>query len=116
MKKIVLILILVILLLAGTFSLSGENKKDNQRGYIQKTYFLKNVSAEFVWDSLKVYILDHSSNGNILSVTLRRDNVEEFEKLLKIIDVSKKRINFRIFTVIGHHKAPGEKIENKDLR
>lgn len=116
MKKAVLILIIVILLFAGTISLSGENTKAKQREYIEKTYFLKNVSAKFVLNSLKVYIHNQSSNGNILSVTLRRENVEKFEKLLKMIDVSKRRINFRIFTVIGLHDKQGEKIENKDLR
>lgn len=116
MKKLVLILMVILLMLVGTLTISAEKTKSNQRVIVEKTYFLKNVSADFVVDSLKVYIMDKSYNGNILSVTIRRDNVEKFEKLLKIIDVEKRKINFRIFAVIGKHEGPGEKIENKDLK
>jgi len=116
MKKLVLILMVILLMLVGTSTISAEKTKSNQRVIVEKTYFLKNVSADFVVDSLKVYIMDKSYNGNILSVTIRRDNVEKFEKLLKIIDVEKRKINFRIFAVIGKHEGPGEKIENKDLK
>ncbi|MEN8154665.1 MAG: hypothetical protein ABFR75_11650 [Acidobacteriota bacterium] len=118
MKKVILILILIYVMLTGVATLSAEKKTSgkNVRTYVEKTYFLKNVSARFVVDSLKVYIVNKSYNGNILSVTIRRDNVEKFEKLLKIIDVEKRKINFRIFAVIGKHDGTGEKIENKDLK
>lgn len=116
MKRLIIILLIVLFIFAGSVSLKGQDSKANERIHIQKTYFLKNVSGKFVLNSLKVYILDHSYNGNILSVTIRRDNVEIFEKLLKKIDVKRKKINFRIFAVIGSHNGQKEKIENKDLR
>ncbi len=116
MKKIVLIVLIIFLMLVGTLTLSAEKTKSNEREYVEKTYFLKNVSAEFVVASLKVYLANRSFNGNILSVTIRKDNVKKFEELLKKIDVEKRKINFRIFAVIGKHGGPGEKIENKDLK
>lgn len=115
MKKVILILLIVILMLAGTFTTSGKETVSSDREPVERTYFLKNVSADFVLKSLRVYILNQSSYGNILSITIRKNKIKKFEELLKKIDVKKKRINFRVFTIIGSHTGQKEKIKNKDL-
>ena len=115
MKKLILIILIVLLFFAGALTLSGKEESRQDRSYVEKTYFLKNVSADFVLSSLRVYISQHSAQGNILSVTIRKDKVKQFEELLKKIDVKRKRITFRIFIIIGSHEGESEKIKNKGL-
>jgi len=115
MKKIILILIIVIMFMAGTMALSADQADTAQKKYVERTYFLKNVSAEFAMRSLRVYIENHSARGNILSVTIREDKIKKFEELLNIIDKKRERITFRIFTVIGSYDGNSENIKNKAL-
>jgi hypothetical protein len=49
-------------------------------------------------------------------VKIPRENIPEFERLLKQMDVEKKKILIRIFTVIASHEDKGGPIDNKDLR
>jgi hypothetical protein len=116
MKKLIVILILVVLFIAGTMTLSAGKEDTVNRKYVERTYFLKNVSAEFAMSALRVYIEDHSARGNILSVRIREDKIKKFEELLNKIDRKRERIIFRIFTLIGSHNGTGEKIKNKALK
>ncbi len=115
MKKVIVILVIIILLIAGAITLSAGQQDTAHRKYVERTYFLKNVSADFALRSLRVYIENHSARGNVLSVTIREDKIKKFEKLLNIIDKKRERITFRIFTVIGSHEGNSEKIKNKAL-
>ncbi len=118
MKKKSLIFLFVILFTAGSFSVFAESKNNNISKYVKKTYFLKNISAKDAIDTLRIYTETYSLKKNILSVEMARKNIGKFEKILKKIDTEKRRISFRIFSVIGSHKkdSSGEKFENRDLR
>ena len=84
MKKLILIVLMVLLFLAGAFTLSGKQENKGENPYVEKTYFLKNISADFVVSSLRVYIVQQSTQGNILSVTIHKDKVKTFEEFSKI--------------------------------
>jgi hypothetical protein len=52
----------------------------------------------------------------MFTVRIPGKNIATFEKLLKQLDVEKKKILVRIFTVIASREGKGGPIENKDLR
>jgi len=114
-----LVIMLVILALAVMPALGKEkNKEDISKELITKTYFLDHITPRDVNRSLKAYILDVSGdqNSNMVTVMLQKKNLEVFEKLLKRLDVERKTIQVRIFTVIASNEKKGEAIDNKDLR
>ena len=125
MKKL-LILLFILLLLAGSYSFAEEQTKAEKPtkvirpGYHPevRTYFLKHITPRDVEKSLRYYFehLSADRDSNMFTVRIFKDKVAEFERLLKKIDVEKKRILFRIFTVTASNEGNGDNITNKDLK
>lgn len=118
MKKI-LILLFVLLLLFSSYNFSQELKKAKPLDeVVVKTYFLNHITPRDVERSLNFYFGSFSGDrhSNMFTIRIYKDKIEEFERLLKKIDVEKKRILFRIFTVIASNEGNGDEIRNKDLK
>jgi len=85
---------------------------------VTRTYALNYVTPKFVRDALGIYLLNHSysEGSNLISVKLFKKSVTAFEEQLRRLDVGKKDILLRIFTVIAAKEGPSQTIENKDLK
>jgi hypothetical protein len=84
-----------------------------------RTYSLKFIRPYEIQNAAKFYIFDSTTSGDTIIVRIRRKNISEFEKLLKRLDVEKKTILFKIFTVIASREKEekeDEVIENKGLK
>ena len=123
MKKF-FIIIFILLFIFLNISFAGKNKsKGDQKtspppDTVTKTYFLKNISPKEVRNALRHYFWESSylESKRMITVIIPKKNITQFESLLKKIDVEKKTITFRIFTVIASQKPNGGKIENKNLK
>ena len=100
----------------------GEEQKSKEtqppRDTVTKTYVLKNLTSRSVPQALTQYVWRKSYDnvGNMLTVTMARENVVKFEELLKQLDVEKKKILIRIFTVIASRANKGSDIQDKELK
>lgn len=84
-----------------------------------KTYTLKFIRPVEILSAAKFYIFDSTTYGNTIIVKIWRKYIPQFEELLKRLDVEKKIILFKIFTVIASRekdKQEDEIIENKGLK
>lgn len=125
MKKTI-ILILIFLFVVSGFAFSGNQKtkaentgkKSSFSNAVTKTYFLAHVSPQVVHRTLRQYFWEcsYDKNANMFTVRINRENIPTFEKMLKKLDVEKKKILVRIFTVIASRENKAGKIENKDLK
>jgi hypothetical protein len=108
------------LLLFSGYNFSQEQPKVVKPGYHPevRTYFLKHITPRDVEKSLRYYFenLSADRNSNMFTVRIYKDKIPEFERLLKKIDVEKKKILFRIFTVVASNEGKGEEIRNQDLK
>jgi|GEM_PF-1151117 len=124
MRKII-ILILVILLMCSGLAFGDNNnakeetkKQSSASNIVTKTYFLKHILPKTVERSLRAYFF-HSSyerNGNMITVKMLNENIPKFEELLKKIDVEKKKVLIRVFTVIASNEGKSSIIQNNDLK
>jgi hypothetical protein len=122
MKKII-ILLLIVLVMVSTAGFSQETKQDaakdsSQQAVVTKTYVLKHVSPAVVDKALRQYFWESSydRSSNMFTIKTPAKNLAEFERLLKQLDVEKKTILVRIFTVIASRHEKKSEIENKDLK
>ena len=84
-----------------------------------KTYTLKFIGSREIQNAARFYIFDMTTSGDTIIVKIRRKNIPQFEELLKTLDVEKKTILFKIFTVIASREKEEEAdevIENKGLK
>lgn len=84
-----------------------------------KTYSLKFISSREILSAAKFYIFDSTTSGDTIIVKIRRKNIPQFEELLKKLDVEKRTILFKVFTVIASREKEeqeDEVIENKGLK
>ncbi len=124
-KKIFWVLLLVSCLLAPAFAQEKANaaeqkpvaKTEEQRA-ITKTYELKFINPEEAKEILRPYFWQYSLSPSLklLTVTIPKENIAAFEELLRKIDIEKRNIQFRIFTIIATNKGNEQTIENKDLK
>ena len=123
MKKILLVVILV-LVFALLPAIAEEQKaqpaaqKPGSEEAVTKTYTLRYVTPIFIRDSLRVYFynVSYGEGSNLISVALDKKNVAVFEEQLRKLDVPKKNILLRVFTVIAAKEGKSEPIENKELK
>jgi hypothetical protein len=91
---------------------------------VTKTYTLRYVSFREVADAARLYIYASSGSVNTITVRLPKKNVSDFEALLRKLDVEKKNVMFRVYTIIAARdnasdiiKKPETKdIDNRDLK
>lgn len=123
MKKI-LLTVFLLMILAFVPAMAEEQKtpaaqeKTGSEDVVTKTYALHYVSPDFIKDSLRLYLRNWSfANGsNIFSAVMEKRNVAAFEEQLRKLDVEKKNIQLRVFTVIAAKEGKNDNIENKDLK
>lgn len=124
--KRVIILIWIFLFLISGFALADPSSKQSQADKPKekvhtKTYILQNIDPRKVEQTLKAYFYNcsYDRSGNMFTVVIPDRNLKKFEQLLKTLDVEKKTVVMRIFTVIASHEkkpvARGGEIINKDL-
>jgi hypothetical protein len=123
MKKIIVFMMLVLFLVVGFVNAGPQAiKKSKQERSVNRavtrTYNLKYVSPQVVKRTLKQYFYDasYSDNVNMITVTIATGNIATFEKHLKDLDVEKKKVMLRIFTVIASKEGKSGPIDNPDLR
>ena len=123
MKKILLVVIFV-LLFAFLPAIAEEQKTQpavKKSGFVPwpvKIYTLHYVSPKFIKESLGIYLYNCSfgEGSNLIFVTLPKENIAAFEEQLRKLDVPKKNIMLRIFTVFASKEGKSDTIENKDLK
>jgi hypothetical protein len=93
-------------------------KKSEDRSVVTKTYFLKHINPKEVKNALKLYFwrCSYDINKKMLCVSIPKKNIKKFEELLRKLDVKKRSIYFRIFTVIASYTGKSSEIKNKDLK
>jgi hypothetical protein len=103
---------------AATAAAEPPHEGANPEEVVTRTYALEHVTPKAVHDALSVYLINHSygEGSNLISVKLFRKNIAVFEEQLRRLDVQKKDILLRIFSVIAAKEGPGQAIENKDLK
>ncbi len=94
----------------------AENPGQNE--LVTRTYALNHVTPDFIKDALRIYLRNwsYSDGSNLFSTVLEKKNVAAFEEQLRKLDVEKKIIQLRIFTVIASRTGTSGPIENKDLK
>ncbi len=93
-------------------------EKEGSDEKITRTYTLRYVSPDFLIQAANIY-LDYWSTADdskVITVRLLRKNLVAFEALLEKLDVERKNIVLRIFTVIAAKEGKSEDFENKDLK
>jgi len=84
-----------------------------------RTYTLKFITSREILSAAKFYIFDSTGTEDTITVKIRKKNISEFEKLLKKMDVEKKAVLVKVFTVIASREKEeqeDEVIENKGLK
>jgi len=93
-----------------------------------KTYTLKFVSPSEVLLVARPYVIDSTGANNVLTVRIQRKYVQDFEALIKKLDIEKKNILLRIYTIDASRELfsenylkrlpapPNQVIEDKDLK
>ncbi|MBN2346831.1 MAG: carboxypeptidase regulatory-like domain-containing protein [Candidatus Aminicenantes bacterium] len=85
---------------------------------VTRTYALRHVDPQLVKESLHVYFYNISfgEGSGLISVRLPKANVAAFEAELSKLDVPKRNILLRVFTVIASREGQSEAIANRDLK
>jgi uncharacterized protein YxeA len=122
MKKII-ILILILLFVVSGFGFAESKEEESKKtpsifDAVTKTYVLEHVSPRTVHNTLRQYFWESSydGNGNMITVKIAKENIRKFEELLEKLDVERKKILIRIFTVIASNEGKSEAVANKDLQ
>ena len=85
---------------------------------VTRTYTLRHVSPDYLKSAARVFLENWSfaDGSNFITVTLFRKNLAAFEALLEKLDVERKTIILRVFTVIAAREGRSDDFENKDLK
>jgi len=123
MKKMLFVLIVLLVFLAPP--VCAEEQKEapaaetqRETGIVTRTYTLRYVSPEFIREALSVYFMNcsYSRDSGLISVVLEKNKVAQFEEQLRRLDVEKKNVSLRVFTVIAGREGKNDAFENKDLK
>lgn len=93
-------------------------EKDGGDDMITRTYTLRYVSPDYLKDAAKVFLdrWSFADGSKVITVKLLRKNLAAFEALLEKLDVERKNIILRIFTVIAAKEGRSDDFENQDLK
>jgi hypothetical protein len=123
MKKILLVVLFMlvfVLLPVAAEEQKTQSTADNpvSEEFVTKTYTLHYVTPKFIQDSLRIFWIkcSYAEGSNLISVFLSKKDIAAFEEQLRKLDVEKKTITLRIFTVIAGKEGTSDAIENKDLK
>jgi hypothetical protein len=122
MRKLSLIVFLVLMFvfipaIADEQKAQPAAEKPGAAETVVKSYTLRYVSPEFIREALKMYFFNcsYGEGSNLISVAMYKKNVADFEEQLRKLDVEKKTIQLRVFTVIAGREGKSEPMENNDL-
>lgn len=79
---------------------------------VVKTYTLKFISATEFMRSARFYVLESSGTESSLTVRILPKSIPEFEALLKKLDVEKRNIQFKVYTIIASKEQPLENFKD----
>lgn len=122
MKKIlyILLILLVFLVLPVRAEEPGspQTAVSQRDEVVTRTYTLKHIDPLRVKETLNVYFynISFSRESNLISVRLTKANLAAFEEELRKLDVPRRNILLRVFTVIAAKEGKGAAIENRDLK
>jgi hypothetical protein len=122
MKKLLILLLMVLFMVSGLIpNNKSTQKKDTERAHekvLTKTYVLDHIKPMAVEKTLSAYFYrcSYDRNGTMFTVVIPERNRKKFEELLNQLDVEKKSILIRIFTVVASQEGKSSEITNKDLR
>ncbi|MGD0781507.1 MAG: hypothetical protein ABSA30_01465 [Candidatus Aminicenantales bacterium] len=87
---------------------AGKEGRDDLSTVV-KSYSLKYVDAsEIAHGAASKFLRIENIVGNVLTVSVLKNKVQELDELIKQLDVEKKSILFRIYTVMASRKAPND--------
>ncbi len=75
--------------------------RSGEEEIVVKTYPLKYVSWREVANAARLYVVEAAGSDSTLTVLIRKKNIADFEAVLKKLDVERKNIMFRIYTIIA---------------
>lgn len=122
MKRIITILLILLTAFTVTTFVNAEKKtkqkKSSYQDAVTRTYTLKYINPERVHRSLRQYFWESSyeRKGSLFTVKIKKENIATFEKLLKQMDIERKRVMLRIYTIIASHDKKGVDIKDSELR
>ena len=80
---------------------------------VLKTYQLKHIRPEDLINATRLYIIDATVYKDTVTVKILNKNVSTFEELLKKMDVEKKSILFKVYTIAATRDSEKEEIQEK---
>jgi hypothetical protein len=91
---------------------NAERQQASDYAPVVKTYTLKYISATEFMRSARFYVQDFSGTESSLTVRIMPRNIPEFEALLKKLDVEKRNIQFKVYTIIASKEQPLERLKD----
>jgi hypothetical protein len=123
MKKIIILMLIVLFVMSGFGFSAGKKAEDTKKRsseseVVTKTYVLKYTHPEVVLKALRQYFGQYSydESSGMLTVKIYQYNIPKFEEYLKQLDVEKKKVLIRIFTVIASQEGKTGAVQNRDLQ
>lgn len=123
MKKIIILILILLFVVSGFGFTKGTNaeegkNKSPESNVVTKTYVLKYTRPNVVIKALTQYFeqFSYDDSSNMLTVKIYSDKIPKFEELLKQLDVEKKKVLIRIFTVIASQEGKSSAVQNNDLQ
>ncbi len=81
---------------------------------VLKTYQLKYIRPEDLINATRLYLIDSTVYKDTVTVKILNKNVSTFEELLKKMDVEKKSILFKVYTIKAI-RASEKTVEQKEI-
>lgn len=123
MKKIIILILILLFVISGFGFTQGKKAEEGKKkltgsDVVTKTYVLKYTRPDVIIRALRQYFIhfSHEDSSNMLTVKIYKENIPKFEELLKQLDVEKKKVLVRIFTVIASQEGKTSAVQNKDLQ
>lgn len=86
-----------------------------ENAQILKTYQLKHIRPEDLINATRLYTINSTVYKDTVTVKILNKNVSTFEELLKKIDVEKKSIIFKVYTILASTDSK-DKDEQKGIK
>ena len=123
MKKIVMLMILVLALLLPAAAANQEKKDEGKapataEKVVIKTYQLKYANPRDIYMLIGPFVMERQFNETtkFLVVKILPENIKGLEDMLAKIDVEKKTVALRIFTIIASMKPAAVSLDQPDLK
>jgi hypothetical protein len=111
---VILILFVSTMLLISANTNNGAKSNDE---IITKTYELKYISPYEAKKILSSYLFHSTApkDSPFFTVRIRKQDLKQFEEILKKIDHERKNVRFKIYTIIASKNKNNWKIDNREI-